>query len=184
MTKYILSFIFALCVQNVNAEVKPIQGGGSSSSSQLLVKTTTHTLTNTISATYTVACDNSIMQISEGVLVASATVTASASTNKFRIYANGMMASDGAAFAVCSVFKDTTADAIAGSGRCQYITGANQMEIITIIVENAAGDTSPHLYTVRCGTSSGLSQVNFTDSERKLGGSAAFSIFIDEIVPN
>jgi hypothetical protein len=33
MTKYILSFIFALlCVQHVNAEVSPIQGGSSSGS--------------------------------------------------------------------------------------------------------------------------------------------------------
>jgi hypothetical protein len=187
MTKYILSIFFVLCVQNVNAEVKPIQGGGSSSSSsQVLVKTSTNAFSNTYNATAAaMPCDNSIPQITEGILVASTTVTASAAGNKFRIYVNGMLSAAAAQFAVCAVFKDTTANAIQDSGRCQYITGANQIEIFTIIAENVAGDTSPHLYTVRCGMADGATfQVNFTDSERKLGGNAAFSIFVDEIVPN
>jgi hypothetical protein len=158
--------------------------GGGSGGSSVLVKTTTHTLTNTISANYGIACDNSIPQISEGVLLASATVTAASATNKFRIYVNGMLSSNGADFSVCAVFKDTTANAVAGSGRCNFISGANQIQVMTIIVEDVAGDTSSHLYSVRCGMGGGgLLEVNYTDGGRKLGGNAAFSVFVDEITP-
>jgi hypothetical protein len=165
----------------VSADGRLTSAGTGAGAGSVLVKSTTHTFSGTYSASPTaMPCDDSIPQITEGVLIASVTVAAASATNKLRFIYSGWLSSNSAHYAVCAVFKDATANAMQDSGMCNYITGANQARNMTHVFEAVAGDTSSHLYQVRCGTG-GLVEINYTDGGRKLGGNSAFKLFVDEI---
>lgn len=113
----------------------------------------------------TVPADDSIPQVSEGLEILSASITAKHADNVIRIEVNVTAAmSNGAATSCIHLHKDGAANAVAACFINHSISGEadgrNHPHVHHLVHEEVAGDTSAHTWSVLAGASAGNIRIN------------------------
>ncbi|MGJ4932181.1 DUF2793 domain-containing protein [Bradyrhizobium sp. HKCCYLS2038] len=125
--------------------------------------------------------DDTIPQISEGVQVISTTFTAKSVTNKLRIRFDASLIPDtGGIDVTAALFLNSNSNAICATS--VYLASINHPGPITLLHEFVPATTSSITLSVRVGSAVGAVYWNGTSSARKLGGSQAVSLTVDEII--
>lgn len=140
-------------------------------------KASTTTRTSTAS---NIPQDDTIPQNTEGAQWASVALTPASASNLIRV--SGIVHLGGAtALRVCTLFKDSGADAIAAfTGN----SGANSALLTAPILHQfVAGGTSEITIAARFGAVSGTCWINGDDSSPRFGGVLESTLIVEEITP-
>ena len=143
------------------------------------------------SGTTTVPADDTIPQNTEGDEYLSLAITPKSATSKLVIQISVILCNTygGGYRMITSLFQDSTANALASS--LHYMAGANAPAQITFNHVMTSGTTSSTTFKVRAGGETGVGAGNPTVlngtwtgvASRFMGGVAASSIIITEVVP-
>jgi hypothetical protein len=121
--------------------------------------------------------DNTIPQITEGLLVMSQAITPTSATTNLRIDVVVMGSTVGAR-PVVALFQDSTADALAC---CALEDGGGKTNIFSFTHFMTSGTTSSTTFKVNLGTQSGAVTFNGDGAAALYGGTLASSITITEV---
>lgn len=127
----------------------------------------------------TIPIDDTIPQVGEGNQFMSVAITPTKATNKLRIDVVCLMANGASSRVIAALFKDGAANALAAGS--QVAATADNESIVKFSHFMTAGGTSTTTFTVRGGSSAGLTTFNGFSSARIYGGVAASSITVTEI---
>jgi hypothetical protein len=126
--------------------------------------------------------DDTIPQNTEGDEFMTLAITPTNASNKLKIEVVAWLSPSVARFVTAALFQDSTANALAAMS--QYESFGTGMKCVSFTHYMTAGTTSSTTFKVRGGCdTSGTTTFNGQSAGRKLGGVAASSITITEIVP-
>jgi hypothetical protein len=126
--------------------------------------------------------DDTIPQISEGTQIIALNITPKSVTNKLRVRFDAVLVPDtGGVDAVAALFRDAIANALCAT--TVYLGDINHGVPISLVHEFVPATTSAVTLSVRVGPSN-VAAVYWdgTSTTRKLGGSQAVSVTVDEII--
>jgi hypothetical protein len=138
-----------------------------------------------VSGTTTIPADDTIPQITEGVLMLTASITPAAAVNVLGVDASLVSANDTIGVALvmtAALFRDSTADAVAVTKG--YNGAANNFDMpLRLGYQTRANATSPTTFSARLGVSAaGTVSINGRGGFRLFGGVANSFIDITEVM--
>lgn len=140
-------------------------------------------ISDAVNVNAAIPLDDTIPQNTEGVEIATVTITPSSASNKLQIegWAWGCLVNVGGTRPTLAIFQDTTANSLAAEvGSETYVTG--QYGWCRVTHTMTAGTTSATTFKVRGGAAAGSWKVNGNSSGTRLfGGVASSGIRVTEI---
>ena len=132
-------------------------------------------------ATPYIPLDNTIPQSNEGTEIVTASITPTNASNRLRVSVSIPFIETNQIWAVAALFRDSGADAIAGSVVSTSNAGANSVPM-SFHYEVAAGSTSATTFKLRMGGNTGTLYINRdVTGNNTFGGICAVRITITEI---
>jgi hypothetical protein len=142
--------------------------------------------TATTSGSTAIPADDTIPQSSEGMEAFTLDFTPLNASSTIIIYVCMFFSetTNAGNHAVCALFKDSGADALATSlGQVHSVSGINGGLPGVILYQESAGSTTLRTYKVRFGSDTGTIQMNRIAGVARYGGTVVSSMTVTEVLP-